>query len=335
MAHDDLRPTENGSRQDAPESVAVVNGVGARPLDVVPVPRGGTSRGRPGSPGVASFVLLSLMSVSFGMLGAYLYNRFLGPLIRPSNPVVAAASSGESGMAKGESAAASAPDVALAGDLKELKSQYDDLTKRTDGLKDRLDSLPNSDDSPHLTSLQIKVADLSKSAAEVAPLPGKVERLDLRLERLNETVESLRDEVGTAQPGAARAAPAIRGAAPERERRDVGKPVISDAVDANRRALIKGAELFMQGKYQESFDFFSQLELSDPDDARVWYYAALSRGLATSKWGNGTEQLVERGIERERAGTPTSSDIDIAFRGLTSATGKDWLDFYRQRVKEK
>jgi len=78
------------------------------------------------------------------------------------------------------------------------------------------------------------------------------------------------------------------------------------------------------------------MELTDPDDARVWYYAALAHGFATKQWNeDGAGRLVEKGIERERAGTPPKPVIDETFKGLTSATGKDWLAGYRQRVDRR
>ena len=64
----------------------------------------------------------------------------------------------------------------------------------------------------------------------------------------------------------------------------------------------------------------------------VWYYAALSRGLATRDWKGETERLVTQGIEREKAGKPDKAKIDAAFEDLTPETGKDWLAFYRRRA---
>jgi len=337
MAHDDLLLPGDGSAQAGRESVKMANGVGARSIDPRPSSRTEVSMANRGGSGALRYVFLSVMSVGFGMLGAYLYHRYLDPLISASDHPASAAPLARGEATTSSPAPVSEQDSRLAADLGALKSQYDDLMKRTEGLKERLDSLPKSDESPHLTSLQLKVADLSKSAADVAELPGKVERIDSRLERLCESVELLQSAVGGAQPSSSTSVPthSSRTGSLEAEHHEAGKPVLSEAVDRNRHAMTKGSQLFVQGRYQESFDIFSQLELTDPDDARVWYYAALSRGLATNKWGNGTEQLVERGVERERAGTPKSGDIDNAFRDLTTSTGKDWLNFYRQRVKEK
>jgi hypothetical protein len=77
---------------------------------------------------------------------------------------------------------------------------------------------------------------------------------------------------------------------------------------------------------------FNKLELTDPDDARVWYYSALCHGLVTRQWGGGTASRVERGMERERAGSPSKADLEAAFSDLSADAGKSWLDSYRQRV---
>ena len=71
-----------------------------------------------------------------------------------------------------------------------------------------------------------------------------------------------------------------------------------------------------------------------PDDARVWYFTALANGLATKQWTGETEELVARGVEREKAGTPPAADIDAAFSDLTRANGKDWLAYYRRRASK-
>lgn len=48
-----------------------------------------------------------------------------------------------------------------------------------------------------------------------------------------------------------------------------------------------------------------------------------------------TAELVQTGIEREKAGTPNSSEIDAGFRDLTPATGKDWLAAYRKSARHQ
>ena len=97
-------------------------------------------------------------------------------------------------------------------------------------------------------------------------------------------------------------------------------------------ALESGVSLFREKRYGEAYSGFRRLLQSQPDDARLWYYAALSYGLSTGDWGRMTQSMVEEGITREKAGKPPKSEIDAALAGLTKETGKDWLDFYRRRA---
>jgi hypothetical protein len=43
---------------------------------------------------------------------------------------------------------------------------------------------------------------------------------------------------------------------------------------------------------------------------------------------------VAEGMAREKAGKPEKAKIDAAFSDLTTATGKDWLAFYRNRASQ-
>jgi len=306
---------------------------------------------RPRSHGPAGFLLWCFASLAFGGLGGYLANHY----DQVFEALGVKAGSGErTSHAKVSDATIESirSETARASDVKTLAGRIDKLALETSGLRVRFDSQPKADECPSLTALQIKVAELSKLAEEVSPLPGKMDRSDSRLETMNlilngiqEDVESLKSKAPRTADSSSRAAmpPALAALLPPPQpsatasgRHEASKPVLRDTFgEVSKQALERGADLFKQEKYKEAFENFSRLELSSPDDARIWYYAALSRGLATKIWGNGTEQLVERGIECERAGNPKSSEIDATFRDLTSATGKDWLGAYRQRVKDR
>ena len=71
-----------------------------------------------------------------------------------------------------------------------------------------------------------------------------------------------------------------------------------------------------------------------PLDARVWYYSALANGLITRVWEGKTERLFDKGVERERAGDPTSEEIDAAFDNLKQSEAKQRLEHFRRRLKE-
>ena len=87
--------------------------------------------------------------------------------------------------------------------------------------------------------------------------------------------------------------------------------------------------LFREKRYADAYADFRRLLQSEPDDARLWYFAALSYGLSTGNWDRMTLTMVEEGIAREKAAKPPKPEIDAALAGLTTQTGKDWLDFYR------
>ena len=96
----------------------------------------------------------------------------------------------------------------------------------------------------------------------------------------------------------------------------------------------QGVGLFKAGKYKEASDAFQKLTESTPNDARVWYLAAFSRGSATNQWTGETTRLVEKAVELEKAGTPDGAKIDAAFTGLNPAF-KPWLDTYRKMAKAR
>lgn len=347
MAHEEkLTPAEPSRSTASPPAAATASTRSRTPAAVSRPPEVSPNRGSS-----ARFVLWCLASLVFGGLGGYLSNHH-EQIVSLFGEVAHAAEGPPAGATSGPAAekTASADSVAAyASEVKDLLSRIDTLAQETRALKERFDAQPRPEDCPSVAALQIKVAELAKTASEVAPLAGRVERTDNRLENLNQILNDIQDSLGTARARAARninpspnptmpprTVSALDARTTETGRHEASKPVLTGSTrEASREELEQAAGLFKQGKYKEAFDRFSQLELTSPDDARIWYYAALSRGLTTKSWGNGTEQLVERGIERERAGTPKTTDIDEAFRTLTSDTGKDWLQAYRQRVKEQ
>ena len=208
--------------------------------------------------------------------------------------------------------------LALSADLRRLDGKLDAQAKST---------------PPVPTAAEVKALVDKEVTQSLTPLDGRVKELDGSAAKLADTLRGLRAEVAglrgkletldrTTRALASRATPA-----PETGRREE-KPT-------REPNLAQGIELFQKGKYKDALSVFNKLELSTPDDARVWYFAALSLGLLTSEWGGGTAELVLRGIERERAGTPDSAAIDFAFKDLTVTTGKAWLEEYRKRGRER
>ena len=196
------------------------------------------------------------------------------------------------------------------------QGEIDGLKADLKTLQDRIEALPKPAPPPDLEPLNSKIADLSKDTESLAVLPKKVDDLDQRLGSFDKTLVALRGEIDTfknevkkpVEPAATTPEPA--------------KPDDTKVADA---ALDQGAGLFKAGKYKEASDAFQKLTESSPNDARVWYFAALSRGSATNQWTGETTRLVEKGVELEKAGSPDSAKIDAAFAELNPAF-KPWLD---------
>ena len=85
-------------------------------------------------------------------------------------------------------------------------------------------------------------------------------------------------------------------------------------------------------KYPEARDAFVKLQAASPNDARVWYLAAIANGFATGVWVGETEKMVNTGLDKEKAGQPSSGRVDSTVAFLTPATGKSWLADYRKRI---
>jgi len=184
-------------------------------------------------------------------------------------------------------------------DFKKLRDQVDDLARSVGGLPVRFDMVE-------------KRIDADAKAQAVAPSP-RFDALDKRVVDLAQVVDALKSDAG-ARPKSAAATPTPASGKPE------------------DRTIEQAVSLFKEAKYAEAEAAFARLQATSADDARVWYFSALARGLATRQWSGETERLVLAGLEREKAGSPPTAQVDTAFNGLTAATGKDWLAAYRKRI---
>ena len=64
----------------------------------------------------------------------------------------------------------------------------------------------------------------------------------------------------------------------------------------------------------------------------MWYFGALAAGLTSGDWNGEAKQFVEKGIERERAGTPPTAQIDAALTTRTPIEGEPWLNSLRRQA---
>jgi hypothetical protein len=270
---------------------------------------------------VKDHVVTAVLALAFGAIGSYAYLHLVE---RPSRPP------GSTEEARSEGPEAAGPST------RDLGDQVAKLADRVDRVQKHLDELPRHEPPPDLSDLQVQVADLTKATQAIAPLRGEVRSVEDRLDDLTGSIHTLESEVRASgsRTGTVKTT-STGGERPERHRRgeEVAPVDATSARPLAESALEPGATLLNQHKYKEALDSFTKLEQTNPDDARVWYYAALAHGFATKQWTDeGTGRLVEKGIECERAGTPPRAVIDATFSKLTSDTGKDWLAAYRKRV---
>ena len=217
--------------------------------------------------------------------------------------------------------------------IKALDAKVDGIGTEVKGLQARIEATPKTDLKP----IEDRISHVAKTTEAVAPLPKQVGHLDERIGALDKAIGTLRDELGslrkevkkaTEQAAAASAAAeAFKTAAPKVETTTAPAPTNANVNASND--LDEGAKLFKAGKYKEADDYFRKLTDAKPDDARLWYYAALSHGSATNQWTGETERLVKQGIEREKAGTPALDKINSAFSGV-APTLKPWLEGWRK-----
>jgi len=222
-----------------------------------------------------------------------------------------------------------APKSALNGlesDVGALKSEARTLARELARLEGRLDTRPAAAGPvpPDLAPLQTKVDDLAAASRKLAPLATSVHALGERVEALDKRLDAIHADVsGLPKHVDASLAP-LKAEAASRATREKVNPT-----DGAREL---GAALFREGKYAAARDVFLNLVQNDSDDARLWYFAALSNGLTTTEWTGDTERLVRRGVEREKAGTPARAEIEAQFSALKREQGKDWLKDWRNRA---
>ena len=294
-------------------------------------PSGSAPTGSRVSPGVSfSTVLLSaVLSLLLGGVGAWGYQKYVAPRL-----------AGQEAEPARDSAQQAKQSTA------EFSARVDGLADKLDQLQSRVEAIPKPSPPPDIEPLRSKLSSVDVLSKKVDALgerldflPKKIDKdskeiadLTAKIEEAQKTMGSLRSELT-----ARRDSSTNRGN--ETASRVAMKPAEAGAMAsghednvAMQALLTPGVELFEKKQYKEASEEFNNLARTKPEDARVWYYAALARGFATGDWKGETERLVMRGVDREKAGTPPKPEIDETFKGLTHETGKDWLSFYRRRA---
>lgn len=350
-------PGVHGENHPAPgeiRSVKVDMGQGPPPAPARTPPRPGGGSGV----GIMTAALLSLL---FGGAGAWAYERFLA---RPAAEAPAATTASQ-----GQDPAVRKDIDGMEDRIKNLSDQYNNLASQYKQLQARVESAPKSGPAPDLGPIEQKVAQIDRLSQEVDairktvdPLSQKFEQYETRIADLDRKLDDLGDQGpiarGRMPGGRDRQVSLTRGDRPSASAgsdrtpgsdplpsspstdEDVSAPgggtenrptPAADRGEWSGSAFGTGLKLFQEKRYSEAYATFRDLLQAQPDDARNWYYAALSYGLATGEWDRMTQTMVEEGAAREKAGKPAKAEIDAALAGLTRETGKDWLAFYRRR----
>ena len=296
-----------------------------------------------------TLLFTGLVALVCGMVGAAAYSYFFGSSrsddsqssgqnAQSKNSTSSKSSSSQKSSGSGSGSMADSgkeiPGFTASDDADTLRKQNEHLAERIDQLSQRVDQMsqPRNQTSPDVRTLQIKVGDLARSVQDMGDLPGRLRRMENRLEEIGQQVKSTKTEMDQDRsvPGTVPVVPMPLPTGEPLSRVAPGRTFqVADAPDS---ALNEGIALFHKARYREARDIFLKLQLTEPGDARVWYYSALARGLVTGDWGAETKGWVEKGVEHERAGKPGHASIDQSLAGLTREQGKEWLDAYRGRV---
>jgi hypothetical protein len=320
---------------DVPESPASDRHAQSLPARDAPLPP--RLAGAPASPRVVIERRASLPVVLVVIAGNILF--FLGGALAGW----AAARKGAARTETPAAAATSSPlsEVVRAIDSKAPKSALDDMSSRIGDVQSELGTLgrelarlegrlnartnapPAPPAPPDLAPLRTRIDDLVKESQRLSPLPATFESLRQRVDALDKGLNALRTDVAAVPKQLDASLNALKDAM-------VSRPA-PDPVSPADIARDLGAALFREGKYPAAREVFLTLVQNYPNDARLWYFAALTNGLTSGDWAGESEGMVRRGLACEQKGRPKRSDIDAQFSTFTKEQGKDWLEEWRKR----
>jgi hypothetical protein len=248
---------------------------------------------------------------------------------RTESPSAAATNPPTSEVVRAIDAKASKSDVDdLATRVGEVQSELGTLARELARLEGHLNATTNASPAPQappdLAPLRTRIDDLVKESRRLSPLPATFESLRQRVDALDKGLNALRTEVGAVPKQLDASLNALKDAMVPRPAPDQVK--VSPA-DFGRDL---GAILFFAGKYPAAREVFLTVVQTYPDDARLWYFAALANGLTSGDWTGESISLVRRGLACEQKGSLKRSDIDAQFSTLTKEQGKDWLGEWRK-----
>ena len=202
------------------------------------------------------------------------------------------------------------------------------LNDRLDAIETRLGGMGEPASADRIATLEGELADVREQIegmgevgdrldtfeSDLDALKAQSEQQSGRIDAIDGAVEGLRSDVEAMRIPPA---PPIEAAEVEPEEADASAP------------LDEAIQQFQDEDYQGARDALVGMTEDGSDDARVWYYAALANGKATGDWKGETERLVRRAVELEKAGSPSTEEIDAVFEDLGQREFSAWLKFFR------
>jgi TolA-binding protein len=245
---------------------------------------------------------------------------------RTEPPATAATNSPPSEVVRAIDAKASKTAVdALTSRIGEVQLELGTLGRELARLEDRLNGRTNAPHAPpDLAPLRTRIDNLVEESQKLSPLPATFESLRQRVDALDKGLNALRTDVAAVPKQLDASLNALKDA--------MGQRSAPDQVSPADIARNLGAALFREAKYPAAREVFLTLVQNYPNDARLWYFAALANGLTSGDWTGEVEGMVRRGLACEQRGSPKRSDIDAQFSTLTKEQGKDWLEEWRKRA---
>jgi hypothetical protein len=345
---------ENSSHRDPHETDETLSSTGGLPPDFFDVPEPPASdrhaqslpardaplpprlAGAPDSPRVVIERRASLPVVLVVIAGNIVF--FLGGGLagwaaarkgaaRTEPPATVATSSPLSEVVRAIDAKASRSELdALSSRIGEVQSEFGTLGRELARLEGRLNARTNAPPAspapPDLAPLRTRIDHLVEESQKLSPLPATFQSLRQRVDALDKGLNALRTEVAAVPKQLDASLNALKDAM-------VPRPAPAQ-VSQGDMARDFGARLFREGKYAAAREVFLTLVQNYPNDARLWYFAALTNGLTSGNWAGDSESQVRRGLACEQRGMPKRSDIDAQFSMLTKEQGKDWLEEWRK-----
>lgn len=302
-----------------------------------------------GQPNWKTMAMTALLALVCGVSGAWAYSAMFGPSDKQEkssdkNDRGGAKSSGksggksdqgggksDSGSSEGGASAAEIPGFNSAKDAGTFKKELEHLAHRLDLLGGRIDRMTSSEEQtpPVLHTIQQKVIDLERELDQVANLPAKISQLDRKVSDLKQEFRELKEQVtGNELPtGREPTAPLD-----EYKSAALGAAAADPADDATMKLA---AGLLREGHSTQAYEVLRRLQRERPNDARVWYLSALAYGLATGEWNAKAKRFAEQGVACERAGHPSSDQIESALSGFSADSGTSWLAKQRKEARTR